>query len=453
MSSNKTWFRVHSFTGVITGLFLFVICWSGTIAVFSYEIDWLVTPAWRVEATSKPLDWSVIRTAAQEAYPRAQVIALNAPLYPGAAATVWLRRDDGRNLRAFVDARNGVVTGVTSGYTVQRFFRNLHRRLFFPNPWGVCLMALFGLTMLASLVASLKFYKRWWRRFFRFTPGRGRRLWSEVHKLAGLWSLWFVLLIALTGVWYGIEQIRIHGGDGISVFTGSRPAFSQHTVPQPAPAGDDKAWLPLATLMDRVQAVRPDMQVDWVRIRQDGRLYVHGQSDHLLVRSRANQLWLDGRTGEVLYDQRASDLPPYWRWVDTADPLHFGSFGGLISKAIWFLFGLLLCGLILTGTYLHAHRLVQGRSGMQRYRWPGTLAAVVVSLSVLAASVPVARKEAHTFFGPESAGDPVPLLAPGVQAVIVGWVAVTVLILAFWVGLLWKPDRWTRPTNGVRCRR
>jgi uncharacterized iron-regulated membrane protein len=37
------------------------------------------------------------------------------------------------------------------------------------------------------------------------------------------------------------------------------------------------------------------------------------------------------------------------RFGAAVDPLHFGDFGGLVSKLVWFIFGLALTGLAITG--------------------------------------------------------------------------------------------------------
>jgi hypothetical protein len=121
-----------------------------------------------------------------------------------------------------------------------------------------------------------------------------------------------------------------------------------------------------------------------------------------------------------------------------ADPLHFGDFGGLVSKAIWFVFGLVLCGLVLTGTWLHAHRLASSAGGRARHRWPGTLAAILVSLIVLALSVPYGFAEAQGY----ALQDGILGLADvktGVAAVILGWIVVTLALVGAWVLLLWYP--------------
>lgn len=434
----RTWFRIHSFTGVITGLMLFVICWSGTFAVLSNEIDWLVTPALRVQPQGDRANWGEIKAAAEAAYPNATVSSLGVPLYGRSAATVRMSTPDGSRIQLFVDPYTAKVTGVTSGFTVQRFFRDFHRRLFYPNPWGVYLVSVFAVTMLVSLVAALYFYRRWWTRFFRFRASSGRTFWSELHKAAGLWSIWFLLVIGLTSAWYLFEAARYHVGDGIIAYAGDAE-FALHALPRPA-SGPDLPMLPLNDLLEQVRRLRADLDVRSIRLGEDGSLYVDGQAGHLLVRDRANQVRLDTRTGEVLYDQRASDLPVYWRWSDTADPLHFGDFGGLIGKLVWFVFGLILSGLILTGTYLHAQRLAREAIGRARARWPGTLAACVVSLGVIGSSVPLGLASSRDY-GPVVDGvRQLPTLAPGVETVIVAWIVATLAIIAAWIFVLWRPQ-------------
>ena len=78
--TTRGWFRVHSFTGVITGLILFIVCWSGTFATVSHEIDWLVTPERRAMPQVEPASWGEIHAAAQARVPGAEVRSLHAPL-------------------------------------------------------------------------------------------------------------------------------------------------------------------------------------------------------------------------------------------------------------------------------------------------------------------------------------------------------------------------------------
>lgn len=433
----RSWFRIHSFIGVVTGLLLFVICWSGTFAVIANELDWLVTPALRAAPQTSQATWGQIKAAAEAAYPGARVGSITAPLYRYSAAVVRIERADGGREYLSVDPYTGIITGTSSGFTVQRFFRDFHRRLFYPGPWGHYLVCLFALTMLASLIAALSFYKRWWRRFLRFKKGRGRVFWSEMHKTAGLWSLWFVLVIALTGVWYVFEAARADFGDGKSVFARAADStFVVHSIPSPE-LDPERAELPLDALLEQVKRVRPDFDIRQIRYAENGVVEVMGQAGHLLVRDRANKVLLNVQTGAVIYNQNAAELPLYWRWSDTADPLHFGDFGGLTSKLIWFAFGLILCGLILTGTYLHAHRLAREAPSRARHRWPGTRAAIMVSLIVLAASAPFGLRLARDAYGPMVDGvQRLPDLAFGVTAVIVGWVTLTLIIIVAWVLML-----------------
>jgi len=434
MLATFTWFRVHSFTGVVTGLMLFVICWSGSFAVISHELDWFAQPAMGVEPQGQRASWGEIQQAARRAEPNAEVGYMEAPRNVRACATVYVTFDDGGSKVLLVDPYTAEVRGDLSGYTIQRFFRSFHTNLFEVGGVGDYLVMAFALVILASLVSALVFFKRWWKRFFTLPRGRGQAWWSGLHKSVGLWSLWFLLLMTVTGAWYLFEALRVDIGDGVVNYVDDAP----YGLKQVRAAGSDPLLppLPLDEVIGQAKQQWPEFKIGtiaycWYAGGRDV-VYLEGQTAGFsMVRDRANQMHLDPRTGEVLWQNSAADLTPYWIWSNMADPLHFGDFGGLWSKAVWFIFGLALCGLILTGTYLHAQRLAKDSQG--RHRWPGTMAAIFVTLIVLAASVPAGFQEARESYGPVVNGvKQLPSLAPGVKAVIICWVALTGSIIGGW---------------------
>ena len=434
--STRFWFRLHSFTGVVTGLLLFVICWSGTFAVVANELDWLVNPSERVVAGDEVTSWGAIIGAVKAEYPDAAISLLQAPLYARGSAKVRVDKPNQNMVWVHVDPYTAEVKGTSSFLTIQRFFREMHFH-FFGGRLLHYLVMMFSITLLASMLAALSFYRRWWRALVRLPQGNGRAFWSDFHKSAGVWSLWFVIVMVVTGVWYLVEQYRVDFGDGVASFAG---AGGSAVVDIPDAKPDlTLAHVPIDQLFSIASKVRPDLRPDQIYL-DDLTAVFWGQAGSVLVRDRANQLHLDRRTTEVLYDQSPHDYTIYWRWADTADPLHFGDFGGLWSKVIWFVFGVILSGLILTGTWLHAYRLVHGCRGQSRYRWPGTSVAILISLLVVAISVPNGITKARGY-GPVIDGvQRLPDLPFGVSAVIIGWVSLTTLIILAWSLVLYRPQ-------------
>jgi len=114
------------------------------------------------------------------------------------------------------------------------------------------------------------------------------------------------------------------------------------------------------------KAARPQLEIREVEWEHDkagiGLVRVQGQAQDWLVRDRVNYVSLT-QDGRLMNTGSGSDLSAYAYWVNMADPLHFGSFAGLPTKFLWFGFGLILCGIILTGTWLHARRLARHPKG------------------------------------------------------------------------------------------
>lgn len=372
------WWIVHSWAGLKLSIFLTFILATGTLAVFAHEIDWLVTPAMRVAPQDAPrASWGTVAEAVTRAAPDRKLTTLFAPIDPWFAIEAWVAPETkGAPRRVYIDPWTGEVTGQHGWANVHRFLRQVHRHLMLPTKIGIPIVCALALLLAASLITGVVTYKKWWRGFFRRPRGGdGRRLAGDLHRLGGLWSLWFVALISLTGIWYLVETLGGHAP------VERVPAIGKRAMPT-GPALD--------RLVEIAQRARPGLEIREIRFMEKEGVIFLGQDSAWLVRDRANAVAVDPADGRVTATLDGGDLTLHQRISEMADPLHFGTFGGLGTKILWFVFGALMTALAVTGTMIYAMRLTRTEAGGgMRIAWRGMgvwgwvgVAAVVTALAM-----------------------------------------------------------------------
>lgn len=381
-------FWLHNFFGLNVSLFLAFVCLTGTIATVSHEIEWLYKP--EVRATSYEAgaeNWAAMWSAAQSAYPDAQIEGIGS--YDRSDSGYFAKKvaatdADGESFSIYVDPGTNQVTGVEYGRSLQDVTRALHYYLFLPFDIGFYLVASLGLFLLGSLATGLFVYKKFWRGFFKRprTDHTMRTLAGDLHRLVGLWSVWFVAVIALTSIFYFYERL---GPDMNSPTPQIEAPLASGTVQ----SHDIALW----TLLARERKPGFAITAVFLPFSEGDPVIVQGHWKASLVRERADAVFIDPSTNRIVGARTAHEMGVGERLVHTADPLHFGTFGGLFTKLLWAIFGLLLTGLAVSGAYIYAKRSrVALRGGVNLssldylgvVKWPSVLIISIVPLMAFA---------------------------------------------------------------------
>lgn len=351
LQRRKLWFRLHSFVGLNFSLLFGLIFLTGTVSIFSNEIDWLINPAMRASTivAADDLPWAAIGASLAEYAPDGEIETIEVSESPILAPAAYLIRPDGGIRTVYFDTVTGAVQGEGTLFSAKPLLRAIHSRLLMRDPIGSVVVSLFSLFLLFTLVAAMLAYKKWWRGFFKIPRlGRGSRVfWGDAHLFAGTWGLVFGLLMALTGFWYLAEEVAVPA-----------PAFSQAAGPGGKVSNAEAAAL-LPAALSAAHEAHPALRIR--RIMWTGNngtsFGFYGQDGALLVRPRASGVLVDAFDASIIDQHTASDGTFHQRISEAADPLHMGFFAGYWSKALWFLFGSLLTFLSFSGAMICVRRL------------------------------------------------------------------------------------------------
>ncbi|PST82063.1 PepSY domain-containing protein [Pedobacter yulinensis] len=357
-------FRLHSWLGLVSGVFLLLLGLSGSAIVFFKEMDKTIhARLLRVQPAAPALSLDSVYQVVRSRQPDLVGMAwLNPDAAPDEALDFRLYRNDGK-LSTYdlglitVDPYSGKV--LRQGSLSRMKPSLLHWILQFHWSFqlgipGLLLATVFGLTMVLSVLTGTVIYRKYFWKVLTFRSGIAWKNWrtvsSGLHRLIGVWSLAFNLVIFFTGFWMNRFSFD--------------PEYwkSQVTVRPPALKGT----APADQMLAAAKKAFPELLVSKVYLPvATGKSFkisgtVPGQS---ALFYNGNSVTVDPVSGRVAVVERLAAQSFFRQTEATFFQLHAGHFGGTPVKVLYVLLGLTPGLLSVTGALLWWRRL---RSRRQR---------------------------------------------------------------------------------------
>lgn len=220
----KALFQVHLWTGVGLGVYIFVICLTGSVLVYRNELYTAFAPQpVIVEGAGAPLAADALERAARRRYPDHEVRDVRPGATENHAVEISLAGDDGRIRRLF-DPFTGEDLGdpLPLGYRVTAWLLDLHDNLL-GGPTG---RQVNGVGALVLIVLAVTGAVVWWPGVGRWrrslTVDRRRLNWS-LHSTFGFWCWPFLLMWGVTGAYLSLPALFSAVVDAIEPFDPSNP--------------------------------------------------------------------------------------------------------------------------------------------------------------------------------------------------------------------------------------
>ncbi|NQX90349.1 MAG: PepSY domain-containing protein [Halioglobus sp.] len=362
-STLKTFLDVHTWTGLCSGLALFIAFYAGALTVFWLELD-----AW-----ASALDVPQMHQDYEQAQ---QLFDMTLEVAPGAADRVrlYLSRpgQEGHRMRWFEQVddetfeshefrldQGGGVYSQHEGSQLADFIYRLHFTAGLPSSFGLYVLGIicviYGLALVTGVVIFLPNFFR--DLFVVRTGDNKKRFWLDTHNVVGLLSLpwhimfaWSSALLAI-GVFVMVPfQYLVYEKDMESLI-GSDLGVVEH----PEPTGEQAPVLPVKDLIGVARSEVPGLEPEQIRYE-----YVGDTNAVVTVRGKTASgtlspfasVTMNASTGRVVDVRDPAEATVGATFYTGLISLHYATFGGYVTRWLYFLLGLAGAFLFYSGNLL-----------------------------------------------------------------------------------------------------
>ena len=356
----KVIFQVHLWTGLLVGLYVFVVCVTGAALVFRIDMQRATFPHLFTPSPGAPADAATILESVRSAFPNDRVSGIDAPTTVRPTYLAYVVRGD-RFLTLLIDPVSARVLGELPEKSIVRTVQDLHFDLLAGRAGrivnGAGAVLLLGLCLSGLLI--------WWpglpnwRRGFTVDFRRSwKRINWDLHSATGIWTVAMIAMWAITGVYFTFPSQFRNVVNRVSPLTVA-------ATPQSDSAGSDTAPPTWRALIASAEKRVPAQHVARVVTPYDEKapfLVMFSPAVPYSAGGAAlTSVYLDQYTGELLEqeantERSAGDVIMTW-----VAPLHVGNFGGNGIRAAWLILGLSPPLMFITGFIMWWTRVVRPR--------------------------------------------------------------------------------------------
>lgn len=343
-------YAIHKWCGLIAGLFILMLSITGTLLIFNDEIDTATNADMvKVNPEGQRLSTDDLVQSLVRQYPEASLSSTF--LYPGVpdrAPMTQLRQDD-KNWWVYQNPATGAVLGQREpNETLMKEILHIHEHLTLGQT-GHAILLVVGIALILMVLTGLWYYRNSLLSVFKIGV-RNRNTYlanSDLHKLTGVLSFVFLLLMAVTGSFMHWEKVE-------RMFEPKEaPAAAQPEAPKAEPTSPDYTRLSLARSLETAEKAIPDFTPAQIKYPKDagGSVTIAGTrpESNRLLGVYTSSVEINPGSGEVVKVQHAEDRDFEANAEAFMEQVHFGHYGGILIQLLYGLGGIGLGTMTVTG--------------------------------------------------------------------------------------------------------
>ena len=369
-------YDLHSWTGVTLGLFVFVVCFSGCIALFYHELLAWEDPAKRIELPASPAPINETLTAWVEDLESKGELEFMNVFFPTVHEPYYhafghVHAEDGEHADHFARWHPQTLEVLPEREDgMARWLYDFHRDLMWPaelggRTIGRALVGVAGVILMLSIITGVIAHTKIREELFSLRYLRSVRLkWQDTHKVLGLWGLPFYAMIAFTGAFLGIVAL-LAPITAVLAFKGDQEALINAVIGEPPAAVGVAA--PMLSMDDVATMRHPEsgyapLYVITHNWGDEGAVFdVYYAPDTEL--KMVEGVSISGVSGEIVQNTTTTIDTAANRVIAAVTPLHYGTYGGIALKGLYLLLGLALAVITALGLMMCIERRLHGKEG------------------------------------------------------------------------------------------